>query len=105
MALSASTRGQVWFADFVVGIVIFLTIVALFFVQLNSLQQPEENQLHRLLEDANSITNELLTQGYPSNWTQSTVLRPGITDHYRINQSKLNMLHQMDYRTLSGLLR
>lgn len=55
--------------------------------------------------DAKTISNSLMSEGYPSDWNTTNVGRIGLTNgNYRINQTKLENLANMDQTTTRSML-
>ena len=89
------TKGQVWTLDFfiVLGLliaVIFIILKILLSLSLANAQSPT-------YDDAVHISSELLTVGYPKNWTNETVIIPGIAESNRINATKLTEYKKLSY--------
>ena len=105
MAQSLSTRGQVWNVDFIIGALLFTVVAVFFFIQLQGIEAVDTDKTTDLLNQARYISDELLTQGYPQNWININVIRAGITDNQRINQSKLDNLHDLNYSKLRTVFR
>ena len=75
----------------------FLFFTCLFFTQTSNFQSKEEGTLAKTVSDAQSISSQLLLSGYPTDWTNTTVLRIGIADNNLLNITKLNQFHSLDY--------
>lgn len=96
MARSTSTKGQAWYADFIIATVIFTVCLALFYRYVPSLNRQELTNLDEARLDAEMIANSLSTEGYPAGWSEATVERLGITDDgRRINATKVEMLNNL----------
>lgn len=52
----------------------------------------------------NFISESLITPGFPSNWTNETVIVPGISTEAHINISKLEEFDEMPYSQTKALL-
>lgn len=105
MGQSISTKGQVWYLDFIIGGLIFMAALVVFFLEADTLETSDTNGAVSLLENAASISNELLTKGSPQNWTASTVERIGVTDSYRLDPAKLEEFKSVDYQAARTLFR
>jgi hypothetical protein len=91
------SKGQIWSLDLMAGIALFLVGILIFFIYtLNQPSQAKET-LELLTYDGKIIADNLLSEGYPSNWTPSTAITIGITSSSKINQTKLETLYQMIY--------
>lgn len=106
MAKLHSTKGQALSIDFIFASVLFLLLVVFFFVHFNSVQKPDY-LLSELQQEAVSISNILMSEGVPGNWSEDTVILPGITDgSYRLDEDKWSILagiNVTEQRTLLGV--
>jgi hypothetical protein len=103
--LLTSRKGQAWYADFMVGLLIFVSVLAIYY-NLQSSFVDDNNNIEDLIADAKQIGASLMTSGYPANWTNSTVQRIGILDGgTRLDNAKLLMFSQMNYNQTRSLFR
>ncbi|MBI4144804.1 hypothetical protein HY493_01200 [Candidatus Woesearchaeota archaeon] len=105
MERSISTKGQVWYLDFIIGGLIFMAALVVFFLEADTLETSDTNGATSLLGNAVSISSELLTPGTPQNWTAATVERIGVTNSYRLDLAKLSEFKSVDYQTARSLFR
>ena len=83
-------KGQVWSLDFVIASVLFIAVVLIYFKYSSEYFDERDFDFEELQIDANSISDSILTPGYPRNWNLDNVKRIGISDDgYKINESKL----------------
>jgi hypothetical protein len=91
------TKGQIWSLDLMAGLALFLIGIMIFFIySLNQPSQAKEN-LEILSYEGKIIIDNLISEGYPSDWSSSNVITIGITTDSKINQTKLETLYQMIY--------
>ncbi len=90
-------RAQIWGLDILAGMALFLIGIVVFFVY--SLNQPGEAQdnFELLFYDGKIIADNLMSQGYPSDWNSSNVISLGISSDDKINETKLERLYEMIY--------
>lgn len=88
-----------------IGTLIFITVLVFFFVNLQGLEDPSDNDLQDILDQTRTMSDELLTPGYPTDWTTGNVVRVGIASNQRIDQGKLDEMALMNYTLLRNLLR
>jgi len=81
----------------IIAIVIFGVAIAVYYKTITNVSDQDEVLLDDILVNAKSISNSLLTEGYPKNWTQSNVTHIGIVTDEMINQTKLGIFSNMDY--------
>jgi len=105
-----STKSQVWYLDYIIGIFIFTICILLFFKFIPNIDHQELDSINEVYLDARTVSNSLATAGYPNNWTNETVERIGITNGNNvISSEKLKEFKKMvdtDYkktRTLFNL--
>ncbi len=88
-------KGQAWGFDLMIALVIFISGIVLFYLfSLNSPSQGTET-LDELRYEAQLIGSNLVTPGFPTDWTSATVVQIGITDNGKINQTKLDRLYNI----------
>jgi hypothetical protein len=94
---SMGSRGQIWSLDLMAGLALFLVGIMIFFIY--SINQPSQAKetLDVLTYDGNIVADNLLSQGYPSDWDSSNAITIGLTTSNKINQTKLENLYQMIY--------
>ena len=98
-------KGQVWSLDFIVAIIIFITSFLVLYNYILDLQAPKDAALKSLEIDSRFITTNLLSSGYPSNWTSSGVTIIGIVDNGYLNVDKLKNFSALTYQDSKALLK
>lgn len=90
-------RGQAWYADFMVGLMIFVSVVGIYYTFQEAFSQ-DNTGLDDLIADSKQISTMLMTPGYPDPWTNLTVERIGLTNGTpRIVLSKVQAFGALDY--------
>ena len=91
-------RGQVWFPDVAVS-AIFLAALIILYVQFSSNLEVENKVIiERLIFDSDTITETLLSSGWPPGWDADNVKRLGLTeDNHRLNETKLGYVANLSY--------
>jgi len=95
--LSISTKAQAWYADFAVALLLFIFTLAVYFSYINNVQREEKSGLDVVIKDAKAISSALVLSGYPTNWTNETVIRVGIADDHKLNSIKLRAFKRLNY--------
>lgn len=91
-------KAQIWYTDFMIGILIFVIVIFIYYEYANNLSQDPSGITSDLMMEAKAISSSLITQGFPVNWNQSNVIIIGLTDgNQRLVQEKLDMFADMDY--------
>jgi hypothetical protein len=100
-----SRKSQVWYTDFMVGVLIFSIVVITYFYYVEHTEYSDDTLISSLVAEAKAITNSLVTQGYPPDWSAANVSTVGLTDgNYRIDQTKLNSFNSWGYEERRGYL-
>ena len=77
--------------------------VLLITVKVVFMMTPSQDSI-MVYRDAVHLSDAILSQGYPTNWTASDVLLPGIAENNRINNGKLSQISGLNYSTAKTLL-
>jgi hypothetical protein len=101
---SKNKKGQVWTTDFIIGMLLFIMML---FVSVriifNMYPSTDGTTVYR---DAVHLSDNLLAQGYPINWTEDldSVVIPGIAENNRIDNFKLSRFKDLDYYRAKTLM-
>ena len=99
-------KAQVWYTDFMVGILIFVIVIFIYYEYANNFSQNPNSITSDLIMEAKAISTSLITQGAPIDWNQSNVNIIGLTDgNQRLIQEKLDMFANMSYYETRTKLR
>ena len=99
-------KAQVWYTDFMIGVLIFVIVILIYYEYAHSLTQDPSDITSDLIMESKAISSSLVAPGIPSNWNQSNVQIIGLTDgNHRLNQSKLDMFANMSYSSSKTKLR
>ena len=99
-------QGQIWYTDFMLGILIFVIVILIYYNFAHTYSQDASDALSDLIMDAKSISSSLIQQGSPNDWNQSNVRVIGLTDgNQRLVQEKLDMFANMSYSQARTKLR
>jgi hypothetical protein len=102
---SISTKAQVWYTDFIIGILIFTVAIIIYFVYTTNLSKDEVGLLNDLTSEAKFVSSSLASEGYPSEWDNATVKRIGLTDNsQKIDEDKLRNFADLSYNRTKKLL-
>ncbi len=88
-------RGQAWGFDLIIASTLFLGGIITFYLYSLNISEEADTNLNKLTYDGNIITNILLSEGVPSNWTESNLIYPGLLSKNKINQTKLDMFYSL----------
>ncbi|MBU2561150.1 MAG: hypothetical protein KKD17_02550 [Nanoarchaeota archaeon] len=98
-------KAQVWYTDFMVGVLIFSVVVITYFYYVEHTSYSDETLMSSLISEAKAVSNSFVTRGYPVDWTAANVTTVGLTDgDYRIDSSKLSDFNSWGYEERRGYL-
>lgn len=96
-------RGQFWYADFIIGITMMVTISILFFSTIISLYESND-KIEDLINNGVVISDYFMTSGYlPLEWDTGNG-RVGFVDYGRLNEDNLILFGNLDYENSQYLL-
>lgn len=95
-------KGQSWTIDYAAGLVIFITAILLTFGIITNLFT--DNQYELLTQDAQRISEALMSEGYPHNWDSTDLVRIGLLYNDRLSWRKLELLTELTSTEFAGAL-
>jgi hypothetical protein len=99
-------RAQVWYIDFMVGLLILITSLFIYYQYQGNLLDQSDVEWQEMIIDSKAITSSLISAGYPTNWTNETVEVIGLTDgDYRLNTTKVMLFRNISYKRARELLK
>ena len=88
-------RGQAWGFDLIIAGVIFSAgIVGFYFYSINYPAEGRQS-LESLFYEGNVIADNLLSTGFPKDWTKLTLVKIGLTTDGKINDTKLEYFNDI----------
>ncbi|HHE36578.1 MAG TPA: hypothetical protein ENL16_02065 [Candidatus Woesearchaeota archaeon] len=97
-------KAQLWVSDYTISMLLFILAVILSVnIIINSF--PTSNVFEELKTDASKISEILLSEGYPSDWDNESVIRPGLLTANRLNKTKVINAMNMSYSSLKPKLQ
>jgi hypothetical protein len=88
-------KSQAWGLDLIIAMVIFSVGITAFFVySINYSREAEEN-FNLMKTEGDFIFNNILSSGYPSDWSAENVVVIGISDDGKINETKLERFFEL----------
>lgn len=95
-------KAQVWSVDFLAGFILFMVVLLLSIAMIfNAISSTRYQELY---SDGVHITSSLMSAGGPSDWNQTSVIIPGISNNNRLNFTKLEMYENLTYHNTKSLL-
>ncbi len=97
ITLKRNPKAQIWLFDFIVGIVLFLSVVFVSFkLMSNASEGGTQSTLDYLDQQANILKYSLTSKGQPANWNLTNVSSIGVVNSdYSLNNTKLYYLYNL----------
>lgn len=95
-------KGQSWVLDYAAGLFIFLIAIVITFGVITNLFT--DNQYDLLVQDANRLSESLMSTGYPVDWDSTDLVRIGLLYNDRLSWRKLEALTALTPVELVGAL-
>jgi len=103
---NTSRRGQVWYIDFMVGLLILITSLFIYYQYQGNLSDESDAEWQEMIIDSKAITSSLVSAGSPKNWTNETAEVIGLTDgNYRLNATKVMHFRNMTHKRAKELFK
>lgn len=96
-------RGQVWTLDFTLGLVLFSAAAILAYSMITN--AVSDRQYEEVLVQAEDAAELLAGEGYPTEWTNDTVLRAGLNSDRQLSLRKTGELSKLTEDQLRKSLR
>lgn len=96
------SKGQIFTIDYAIALIIFIFLILLSIKVIIGIQPKYEYDT--LIRENTYISEQLVKEGYPSDWNTTNVIIPGITDNTRLNETKLSQLDNITYERLKTLM-
>src|SRR3989338_1910634 len=97
MVSSISTKGQAWYMDFSIALLLFTLTLVIYFSYTNNFQKQESGGLDNMLSDSKAVSSSLILSGYPKGWDNGSVIRIGLADEQSLNATKLRHFKLLNY--------
>lgn len=83
----------------------FLIAITIYYQFVNNLSSDSEDEINEMVLDSKTISNSLISGGYPFDWNTSNVKRIGLTEgNYRVSKEKLDNFANISYSTARGTI-
>ena len=98
-------NAQMWFMDFVIGILIFSLVLITYYTYTTNISKQDTIVLNDIVSDSKSASSSLMLAGFPKNWDNETVQMIGLTgNNQNVNETKLRYLSDISYKEAKKLL-
>lgn len=96
MRMKPDIKGQAFVQDLIIAMVIMSIVVILYFGFYTNQDTSSDSIQQSLLSETKTITDYLVSEGFPTDWNSSNVVRLGVTsDGNVINMTKLDAFSNM----------
>jgi hypothetical protein len=101
MARKTSKKSQLWISDYTLSLLLF--VVAILIASKIVINSFTTNTVFaELRSDASKISEILVSEGYPPDWNDTGVIRPGLLTGKRLNETKVINAMNMGKTNYSG---
>ena len=90
-----SKKSQIWTIEFIVSFLIFIAAIILSVKSVFNIYTNEN--LRDIQQESEFVSQYLLSEGFPTDWNNDTVIRLGLITDNRINETKLQKLYLLEY--------
>lgn len=97
-----SKRSQTWTIEFILAFLIFSAALILSIKTVVNIYGNDD--LSSVIKEAELISGQLKSEGYPLNWNNNTVIRIGLISNGSLDNEKLNNLYSMNYYSAKNTL-
>jgi hypothetical protein len=89
-------KSQLWYLDFIIGLSIFTLMIIMAFRYTSLRFSDNEAEQGRVWNDAQRLTESLLSEGIPKNWTEGNVISIGVlSEDNAIDLNKIETLKNL----------
>lgn len=102
----ALKRGQAWGFDLMIAVIIFTSGIVAFYLYSLNYQTEAQETIDSLFYEGSTLSEDLLSEGFPANWNIGSVQKIGLTNNGKINQTKLEKFYNLsieDYQNTISL--
>ncbi len=93
-------KGQLFSGDFMLSIGIFFVVIIVILISFTRIsEQTRAEDLRADLDSGSIFATDVLmkTEGFPSNWDNTSVIVPGFLDNGTLSSTKIFRFTQLDY--------
>jgi hypothetical protein len=101
-------KAQAWGFDLIIAATIFVAGMVMIYLYTLNYPSQEEDTIQTLKHQGETFSESLLSDGSPTAWTLTDVVRPGILSEGKIDQTKLELFDNLvtsDYNRTRSLFR
>jgi hypothetical protein len=95
-------KSQTWTTEFMLAFLIFSSAAIISVKLISTIYQ--NNNFGDLMKESETISENLFSDGYPSNWTNATVFKVGFLTNHSIDTRKLQQYYILSYSNTKRLM-
>ena len=88
-------KAQAWGFDAMVASLIFISGIVIIYVYAINYPKESQETLDKFFTEGEFATEMLLSEGLPTNWDETNVVRLGITTNNKLNETKLERFYNL----------
>ncbi len=97
-----NTKAQTWIFDYLAAFLMFFFLLIISISLLSSIDARSEYE--DISREVDLVSSALMSEGFPINWTSSSVILPGLLRNNRLDHDKLAEFDSIDYARSKALL-
>jgi hypothetical protein len=95
-------KSQVWTIEYILSFIVFIAIILLSVKMIFGVYA--NDALQNLQKESEFVSQYMLSEGYPDNWDNDTLIRVGLTTNDRLNDTKLLSFYSLNYSRTKDLM-
>lgn len=97
-------KGQVFSTDIIIGVIIFTAAILIYYKAMINFSEDDNELFDNIIMDAKSISDSLMSEGNPANWSKENINTLGLHTNQRVNETKLRYFAEIPYKDTKSLL-
>lgn len=88
-------KSQVWTIEFIISFLLFISVILMSVKLISGIYS--NDAIRTLQRESEFVSQYLLSEGYPNDWSNDTLIRVGLTTNNGLDDTKLLNLYSLDY--------
>jgi len=97
-------KGQVFSVDIIIAVIIFTAAILIYYKAMINFSEDDSELFDSIIMDVKSISDSLMSEGNPANWSKENINTLGLHTNQRINKTKLRYFAGIPYKDTKNLL-
>ena len=86
---------QAWGLDLMIAVMVFFSGIVVFYIYSINYSANQDDLISKMINAGNLISDSILSEGYPKNWSADNVAKIGILSSGKINETKLERFYYL----------